>query len=75
MGRLGCAHGLTGPITIPKTAHMRCSQCRHENRDEARVCEACGSPPAHTCPACGNLARAPARAALGPPARRFRPFA
>jgi class 3 adenylate cyclase/tetratricopeptide (TPR) repeat protein len=36
---------------------MHCPQCRHENRQEARFCEACGGPLARTCPVCGNLAR------------------
>jgi class 3 adenylate cyclase/tetratricopeptide (TPR) repeat protein len=36
---------------------MHCPLCRHENRQEARFCEACGSALARTCPVCGNLAR------------------
>src|SRR5262245_10617925 len=37
---------------------MHCPQCRHENRQEARRCEACDSTLAHTCHACRSLARA-----------------
>ncbi|HEV8716967.1 MAG TPA: adenylate/guanylate cyclase domain-containing protein, partial [Candidatus Binatia bacterium] len=36
---------------------MRCSQCRHENRESARFCEACGRQLELRCPACQNLTR------------------
>ncbi len=37
---------------------MHCSACQHENREEAKFCEACGQKLALTCSACGNPARA-----------------
>lgn len=36
---------------------MRCSACQHENREEAKFCEACGQQLALACPACGKPAR------------------
>jgi class 3 adenylate cyclase len=36
---------------------MRCPHCRHENRESARFCEACGAALGHAsaCPRCGTL--------------------
>ncbi|MBI3800986.1 MAG: zinc ribbon domain-containing protein, partial [Deltaproteobacteria bacterium] len=34
---------------------MHCPKCRHENREEARFCQACGSKLELSCPTCGNL--------------------
>src|SRR5215510_5860556 len=36
---------------------MYCSQCQHENREEAKFCEACGSKLELSCPACGKQVR------------------
>jgi class 3 adenylate cyclase/predicted ATPase len=36
---------------------MRCPQCQHENREEAKFCEACGSKLELSCPSCGNQVR------------------
>ncbi|MBI3244942.1 MAG: AAA family ATPase [Deltaproteobacteria bacterium] len=36
---------------------MRCSACQHENREEAKFCEACGNTLELACPSCGNRAR------------------
>src|SRR4026208_1504072 len=32
---------------------MRCPQCQHENRPQAKFCEECAAPLARTCPNCG----------------------
>src|SRR5712692_8808401 len=34
---------------------MHCPKCRHENREGARFCQACGSKLEQPCPSCGNL--------------------
>src|SRR6266481_3231952 len=36
---------------------MRCSACQHENREEAKFCEACGSNLMLACSSCGAQAR------------------
>ncbi len=36
---------------------MSCPKCQHENREEARFCEACGSNLELLCPACGHQLR------------------
>jgi class 3 adenylate cyclase/predicted ATPase len=36
---------------------MHCPQCQHENREEARFCEACGSKLELLCPSCGHQLR------------------
>jgi rRNA maturation endonuclease Nob1 len=36
---------------------MHCSACQHENREEAKFCEACGNKLELICPACGTQAR------------------
>src|SRR5215510_10149715 len=36
---------------------MHCPQCQHENREEARFCEACGSKLELCCPSCGHQVR------------------
>ncbi len=35
---------------------MRCPRCQHENRPQAKFCEACATPLSRTCPTCGALA-------------------
>ena len=40
---------------------MRCSKCRAENLDDARFCEACGTPLEAPCPSCGTRNRPAAR--------------
>src|SRR5215204_4614061 len=36
---------------------MRCPQCQHENREEAKFCEECGAKLELACSACGTLLR------------------
>ena len=36
---------------------MHCSACQHENREEAKFCEACGNKLELVCPVCGTQAR------------------
>src|SRR5215207_5506413 len=36
---------------------MHCSACQHENREEAKFCEACGNKLELICPSCGTHAR------------------
>jgi len=36
---------------------MHCPKCQHENRQEAKFCEACGSKLELSCPSCGNQIR------------------
>jgi class 3 adenylate cyclase/tetratricopeptide (TPR) repeat protein len=33
---------------------MRCAQCQHGNRPQAKFCEECGTPLARSCPKCGT---------------------
>ncbi|MEX3962232.1 adenylate/guanylate cyclase domain-containing protein [Paraburkholderia sp. EG286B] len=40
---------------------MRCTNCGFENLNQARFCEACGTPLTRTCPRCGHQAAAAAR--------------
>ena len=40
---------------------MQCSQCQHDNRSNAKFCEACGGPLALRCPSCHNEVRPVAR--------------
>ena len=40
---------------------MRCSHCQHENREEAKFCEECGSRLELTCSACGAVLRPTAK--------------
>ena len=40
---------------------MRCSQCQHDNRDEAKFCEECGNRLELVCLACGTALRAHAK--------------
>jgi class 3 adenylate cyclase/tetratricopeptide (TPR) repeat protein len=40
---------------------MDCPQCRHNNRPEAKFCEACGTPLARRCPHCQHEVRPGAR--------------
>ena len=39
---------------------MECSKCHHENREEARFCEKCGTKLQPVCPECGNELRSQA---------------
>lgn len=40
---------------------MQCVECRHENREEARVCDECGTPLPRPCQGCGRPNRADAK--------------
>ena len=40
---------------------MECSQCHHNNRSEAKFCEACGTPLARRCPYCQHEVQPGAR--------------
>jgi class 3 adenylate cyclase len=40
---------------------MRCPQCQHENRPQAKFCEECATPLARTCAHCGNQLSATAK--------------
>jgi class 3 adenylate cyclase/predicted ATPase len=40
---------------------MRCSQCQHENRPQAKFCEECAAPLARTCAKCGTPLSATAK--------------
>jgi len=40
---------------------MRCPQCQHENRPQAKFCEECAAPLARTCPNCGTQLSATAK--------------
>ena len=40
---------------------MRCPQCQHENRPQAKFCEECAAPLARTCANCGNQLSATAK--------------
>jgi uncharacterized membrane protein YvbJ len=36
---------------------MQCPQCKHENREEAKFCDECGSRLEAVCPSCGQANR------------------
>jgi predicted ATPase/class 3 adenylate cyclase/regulation of enolase protein 1 (concanavalin A-like superfamily) len=40
---------------------MKCPKCNHENREEAKFCEACGAKLQLACPKCGSELRSQAR--------------
>ena len=40
---------------------MRCTQCQHENRPQAKFCEECAAPLARTCANCGTQLSATAK--------------
>src|SRR4029434_6789777 len=40
---------------------MRCPQCQHENRPQAKFCEECAAPLARTCANCGTQLSATAK--------------
>jgi len=40
---------------------MRCPECQHENRQEAKFCEECGTKLQRVCPNCGEELRPQAK--------------